>query len=105
MGIEGLSGLVFHDSVTKVKGQKETRPRVTFSSEVDRVYTQVPKRVNVFLDKKKEKESLCVTICNGGEVQEEKEGFSDIVVWNPWIEKSKKMTDFDDDEVNLFFYF
>lgn len=31
----------------------------------------------------------------------EKEGFSDAVVWNPWVEKAKGMADFGDEEFKV----
>lgn len=36
----------------------------------------------------------------------EKAGFGDVVVWNPWIEKAKAMSDFgDNDYKNMVFIF
>ncbi|KAF1776577.1 Glycoside hydrolase-type carbohydrate-binding, subgroup [Phytophthora cactorum] len=86
--VEGLKGLTYHD---KVAGQEKTEERdvLTFDQETDSVYANAHGKEQV------------VTI--------EKEAFiksgpthtaqlSDVVVWNPWIDKAKGMSDFGDDE-------
>jgi D-hexose-6-phosphate mutarotase len=50
--------------------------------EVDRVYLNSPPEL-LLSDSK-------------GSIVIRKEGFKDVVVWNPWVEKSKGMTDFED---------
>lgn len=42
-----------------------------------------------------------LVLCDGGagrEVVITKEGFEDVVVWNPWVDKAKKLSDFGDEE-------
>jgi len=44
-----------------------------------------------------------IVLCDGGggrEIVIAKEGFDDIVVWNPWVDKAKKFVDFGDEEYN-----
>lgn len=55
-----------------------------FAGETDRVYLNVPNVIT--LDDTQRKLTLTST------------HFADLVVWNPWIEKSKSMADFGDDE-------
>ncbi|ETN02180.1 hypothetical protein PPTG_16811 [Phytophthora nicotianae INRA-310] len=97
--VEGLKGLMYHD---KVAGQEKTEERdvLTLDQETDSVYANAPSPVVVRMKRSDGKEQI-VTI--------EKEAFiksgathtaqqSDVVVWNPWIDKAKGMSDFGDDE-------
>ena len=81
--------MTFNDSLTK-SSEKETRLQVIFQGEVDRVYENVPSKLSLVTSA--EKKPLEIQI----------EGFKDTVVWNPWIDKSKAMADFDDEEVVFF---
>uniref|UniRef100_H2Y003 Galactose mutarotase n=2 Tax=Ciona intestinalis TaxID=7719 RepID=H2Y003_CIOIN len=60
----------------------EQDTEVKISINVDRVYTDTNHHV--------------VTHA-GGRIQVEKEGLPDTVLWNPWIEKSQAMSDFNND--------
>jgi glucose-6-phosphate 1-epimerase len=76
-----LTGCEFQDSLLSHQRSKESRSLITIEKEVDRIYENVPN-------------SLIVN----DDIEITKIGFTDAVVWNPWIEKSKAMSDFDDDE-------
>lgn len=80
-GIQGLDQVGYKDSLLK-QSFTETNTVLKIQQEVDRVYEKVPPEL-LLSDSKR---SLVVR----------KEGFEDVVVWNPWIEKSKAMADFDD---------
>ncbi|KAF1776574.1 Glycoside hydrolase-type carbohydrate-binding, subgroup [Phytophthora cactorum] len=93
--VEGLKGLTYHD---KVAGQEKTEERdvLTFDQETDSVYANAPSPVVVRMKRADGKEQV---------VAIEKEAFiksgpthtaqlSDVVVWNPWIDKAKGMSDF-----------
>jgi len=40
---------------------------------------------------------------SGSTVEVHKHNFPDAVVWNPWVDKSKAMGDFGDDEYKVMF--
>jgi glucose-6-phosphate 1-epimerase len=85
VSVKGLSG---RDYVDKVDGMKRKTQRgvVRITGETDRVYLDTPDAVTV--DDPGMSRRLVVS----------KEGSASTVVWNPWIEKAKKMPDFGDDE-------
>lgn len=84
VSIDGVDGAAFSDRVTGQTGTQEGP--VTFEGETDRVYEsrQYLARIN---DPAWERT-----------LQVEKVGSSQTVIWNPWIDKSKAMADFGDDE-------
>ncbi|KIZ07527.1 aldose 1-epimerase [Monoraphidium neglectum] len=86
--VEGLDGVGFTDSLQGGKPLTQEGP-VVFDQEVDRVYIGTPGSIKIFDDGA----GSCVEIV--------KEGFPDAVVWNPWVEKSKAMGDFGDDEYQV----
>lgn len=97
--VKGLKGLKYYD---KVAGSEKTEERdeLIFDQETDSVYSNAPSPIVVHM-KRSDGKKRVVTI--------EKEAFikssaidtvqqSDIVVWNPWIDKAKGMSDFGDKE-------
>ena len=86
VGVLGLQGLEFSDSLRAGARQKESRELVTFAEETDRIYIGA---------------SDALAINDGGRGRTfsiTKSGLSDVVVWNPWLEKSRRIEDFGDDE-------
>ncbi|MCX6991774.1 MAG: D-hexose-6-phosphate mutarotase [Kiritimatiellaeota bacterium] len=81
----GLQGTAFEDFLHPGPAV-ETREVVTFDRETDRIYVNAPDRV--VLDDRGNKRKIAIA----------KSGMNAIVVWNPWIEKSKRLDDFGDDE-------
>ncbi|KAL8773197.1 MAG: hypothetical protein Q9209_001873 [Squamulea sp. 1 TL-2023] len=80
--ITGLENVTFKD---KVQGGKETQPAgnpISIESETDRIYTTAPGQVIKILENGKDRYELT------------RDMLSDVVVWNPWIEKAKGMADF-----------
>jgi glucose-6-phosphate 1-epimerase len=63
---------------------EEESQELRITQETDRVYIRSP-------------ETTKIRHANGSYLVH-KEGFDDIVVWNPWIEKAKAMSDFGDEE-------
>ena len=57
---------------------------LSFSSEIDRVYT--PKSID---------DKVTVSVFGTPAYEVTREELKDVVVWNPWIEKSKGMADFE----------
>jgi len=88
----GLKGVSFEDKVEKdqnVSMKKEENEEVTITQETDRIYLDINNKEIVVLDPSKSKYQQ-ITIARSN--------FVDVVVWNPWIEKAKNMSDFDDGE-------
>ena len=87
--VGGLRGCSYIDKLlpTAVGGNeqliKESNEVVKFEGEVDRVY------VNALSSPSNSKSSLTVN----DELRITTDGFSDVVVWNPWIEKGNGMSD------------
>ncbi|XP_071964402.1 uncharacterized protein [Antedon mediterranea] len=84
--ISGLQGLQYIDKVCGGKTFTEDRELVGVQENYDRVYMSTPN-------------THVVTNSTGGRsIRITKTNFPDTVVWNPWIEKAKGMSDFGDDE-------
>ena len=92
MRLQGLEGLTFNDSLTKSLSL-ETRNELDIGAEVDRVYLHVPDQLILTTGPDSPKISITKS-----------DTFSDVVFWNPWIEKAKAMADFGDEEVCLVFF-
>ncbi|GBF93444.1 glucose-6-phosphate 1-epimerase [Raphidocelis subcapitata] len=86
--VEGLDGVGYTDSLQGGKPLTQDGP-VVFRQEVDRIYLATPDTIKIV----DEGAGSCVEIT--------KTGFPDAVVWNPWIDKSKAMGDFGDDEYQV----
>lgn len=89
--VEGLKGLRFMD---KLEENEENRIKeegdemVMIKEETDRIYMDVEGDI-VLKDKNKAK-------CP--QITVKRTGFADAVLWNPWTAKSKRMSDFGDEE-------
>ena len=81
----GLQGTAFEDFLHPGPAV-ETREAITFDRETDRIYVNAPD--HIVLDDRGNTRKISIS----------KTGMSDIVVWNPWIEKSRRLEDFGDDE-------
>ncbi len=84
--IYGLRNLDYLDSLQERRRCRETVQKVSFDGEVDRIYLSTPDELSV------------VDEGSGRGVSIHKSGFPDAVVWNPWIEKARRMQDFGDEE-------
>lgn len=80
--ISGFFGASCSDSLTSTKFD-ETRQVVEIDRNVDQIYSSVMKSQTV--------------ASNHGTVEVKREGLPDVVLWNPWAEKAKAMSDFDDE--------
>jgi len=83
--LRGLQGTAFNDFLHPGPAA-ETRELVSFDRETDRIYINAPNRV--VLDDRGNQRTIAIV----------KSGMNDIVLWNPWVEKSKRMKDFGDEE-------
>ncbi|KAL8729471.1 MAG: hypothetical protein Q9166_004719 [cf. Caloplaca sp. 2 TL-2023] len=80
--VSGLEKAPFKD---KVQGGKDAEPAgkpISIGSETDRIYTAAPEQVIKILENGKDRYEVT------------RDMLSDVVVWNPWIEKAKGMADF-----------
>jgi len=75
--LDGLSHNQYYDALTKKRGTHQDS--TGFSQEVDRIYYAVPNKIYLQDEMRK--------------VEIESFGAHSLVVWNPWIEKSKHMRD------------
>ncbi len=85
ISITGLKNTAYHDKVKDVRAL-ETAPAIHIDREVDRVYSDTTATVEIH-------DPGCKRIIRVG-----KSGSNSTVVWNPWIDKSRRMTDFGDDD-------
>ncbi|MFB9618652.1 D-hexose-6-phosphate mutarotase [Brooklawnia cerclae] len=81
--VEGLEGEAYFDKVTGSCATQEGL--VTITAETDRIYESASN-------------TRIVDEAWGRTIQIEKVGSAQTVVWNPWVDKSRTMTDFGDDE-------
>ncbi len=87
--VRGLSGLPYLDNLKSKQSFVDQRALATISEEVDRIYCDAPDIIEVL-----EHEILSMTI--------EKNQMPDAVLWNPWAEKSKGMSDLAPDAYRRF---
>lgn len=83
--ISGLQNTTYLDKVSATTAL-ETSPVIHIASEVDRVYQDTTAAVEIH------------DAAHRRVIRIEKSGSHSTVVWNPWIDKSKRMSDFGDDE-------
>jgi glucose-6-phosphate 1-epimerase len=84
IAIEGLAGTAYLDKVGG--GERVQEGSVQFSGEVDRVYLATTADCGV------------VDPVLGRRIVIAKTGSQTTVVWNPWVEKARRLTDMADDE-------
>lgn len=86
VAITGLKGETYLDKVGDPLPKTETREALTIGSEIDRVFLNTSKPVEI-VDPKL-----------GRKIRVETAGCASTVVWNPWIGKSQQMPDFGNEE-------
>jgi glucose-6-phosphate 1-epimerase len=82
----GLAGTDYLDSLQGRTMLKQEADEVIFTEEVDRIYCAAPDVLRME-DRK-----------NGRVISIEKVNFPDAVIWNPYVEKARKMVDFGNEE-------
>ena len=93
--VEGLKGCKYLDSLDGRKEKQEEAEAVKFAGEVDRIYIAVPSDGAVRIVDDGETSS---SESSGHSISLETVNLPDAVVWNPWVEKSRGMADFGDEE-------
>jgi len=79
--IEGVEGCRYFDALSKK--EELQNEKLNFTEEVDRVYFNISKNIDL-VDKNRT-------------IKLEQEGSNSLVIWNPWLEKSKTMSDMEDE--------
>ncbi|XZE45894.1 D-hexose-6-phosphate mutarotase [Pirellulaceae bacterium SH467] len=85
VAIEGLEEIPYLDQLTRTVCPAEHGP-IRFTRETDRIYQGVAERI--LLHDVERNRSISIDAGNSHST----------IVWNPWIEKSKRMQDFGDEE-------
>jgi D-hexose-6-phosphate mutarotase len=86
ISIHGLKGITYEDKLTSFLETTETSDAIRIASEVDRTYLNTTGTVEI-LDPPLHRR-----------IRIEKQNSASTVVWNPWIAKSRQMSDFGNDE-------
>ena len=86
VSVAGLEGAAYMDKVDGAKRKTQTGALITIAGETDRLYLDTEAAVTLM------DPSL------GRRIRVEKTGSRSSVVWNPWVAKSRAMSDFGDDE-------
>jgi len=86
VAVEGVEGLRFLDRTAGGEPRQEGPAPLRIRGPVDRIYADAPDRIRI------RDVSRCRTIVV------EKEGFSDVVVWNPGADRARTMSDLRADE-------
>lgn len=84
--ITGLQGCTFIDKTRDAAIYQETRDVVTINEWTDRVYQNTAQ------------EHIITNVVSGRKMRIQKYNFPDTVIWNPWLDHAKDMSDFGDDE-------
>lgn len=84
--IRGFTGKWYIDKTQGGIEVKDEAKKLTISDEIDRVYLQAPKKVEV------------EDRGNGRRIEVRSAGFKDAVVWNPWAEKVTGFIGLDNDD-------
>ena len=79
--IEGVEGCRYFDALTNT--EELQKGKLSFTEETDRVYFNTSKNIN-----------LVDTFCT---IKLEQKGSNSLIIWNPWSEKSKEMSDMEDE--------
>lgn len=83
VSVQGFNDLAFVDKVGAGGEKKQGQSPITINEEVDRIYKDTPKTATI---ESKGKTLFTVTAS---------ESLKDTVVWNPWTEKARGMSDFE----------
>ena len=86
--VRGLANVDYLDNLQGRRRERGSDADLTVDREIDRVYVDAP-NPTVLKD-------------SGGEIEITKHGLSDVVAWNPWIEKSKTLTDLEPESYRKF---
>ncbi len=86
ISVTGLKGAAYLDQMENFARKTEANDQIKINCETDRIYLDTESTVEILDQKLKRRIRIA------------KSGSRSTVLWNPWIEKSKRMPDFGDDE-------
>lgn len=84
--VRGLEGTTYLDWLREDVREVETRAHIRFEEETDRVYIHAPDMLQI--NDEAHQRSVFIEKCH----------MPDVVIWNPWIDKSRRLSDFGDEE-------
>ncbi|KAK3642404.1 hypothetical protein LTR56_010757 [Elasticomyces elasticus] len=83
VAINGLGSTTYVDKVLDATTHTQSSPSLTITGEIDRVYSGI------------KQDTTSITQDGKPRLDVTRDGISDSVVWNPWIQKAKGMGDFE----------
>lgn len=86
ISVTGLKGVDYLDQMENFARKTESNSAIKIINETDRIYVDTESTVEIHDPKLKRR------------IRVAKSGSRSTVLWNPWIEKSKRMPDFGDEE-------
>lgn len=75
----GLQDCVYRDQIEGGRMKRQEERHLRIDREVDRIYTEAPAKLEL--------------IAAGRTTHVMQDGFTDVVVWNPWVERSRVFAD------------
>ncbi|KAI9042598.1 D-hexose-6-phosphate mutarotase [Aspergillus affinis] len=87
--VQGLESKTYVDKTQNASVNTESSPAIAITQETDRVYQSLDPQLPIVVSSASDNKPLYSIT---------REGLSDVVVWNPWIEKAKGIADFGPDE-------
>jgi glucose-6-phosphate 1-epimerase len=87
--VKNLESKTYIDKTRNASSHTETSSTLAITGETDRVYQNLDPSVPIIVASAADDQPLFSIT---------REAFTDVVVWNPWIEKAKGMADFGPDE-------
>lgn len=95
VSLRGLAQQAFLDQLMSRKCQQESEKLEHIDRETDRIYAQSPDVLELCSGSYRLDIQKHASLSNHGSIDRLP---SDVVVWNPWIDKAKRMSDFGDEE-------
>ena len=90
ISVTGLKGLRYLDQLDGFASKMEQAEAIRFGSEVDRIFLDTPSRLEIEDPVLRRRVRL------------ETSGAASTVVWNPWIEKTRRLTDLGEEDFRRF---
>lgn len=87
--VKNLHSKTYVDKTRNATSHTDTSAALEITQETDRVYKELDPAVPIVVSSAKDDKPLFSIT---------RDGLTDVVVWNPWIEKAKSMADFGPDE-------
>lgn len=86
--VKNLESKPYLDKTRNATSHTDTSPELAITEETDRVYQRLDPTIPIVVSETDDKPLFSIT----------REGLTDVVVWNPWIEKTKRLSDLTPDD-------